>query len=427
MASPDEEWSIISSSSDLEDDQSTQSSVKSEFDDIDVLSEPRNHGIDNDDSLATLQVPKYVKQNDGSEDSDRPAEGDAEPGTSDAAFRNINVSEKAMAAPESGKDEDSKVDKRETQPAEDKRISDVILFYEDLNRQIKNKSTNFWSAARSKLTEESRNADREEKLLSTNADVQNAPAQRKEHPKFVAVLDANSEYLLHYLLGAGFALVTALATYYVFQLTLQSAPRVPASPYDELREKMGKMWTTFMFQPEVRLPWYKQLWLKKPLRESKVRHYTALATATFHRLTEGISHRIAEFPLKLIWRKFVEFPTRVLWSRVSEIPVKRMWNRVSEIPLKLMWIGAVFQAKLVRNYGLELVRSLPIDNMKNLFSTTWNQARYEYEHVFTNAKNSLAALKENLDSLAITIFRYGNALIHQVDAWLAESTPRYVA
>lgn len=417
MASPDEEWSIISSSSDLEDDQSTQSSVRSKFDELNVLSEPQNHGIDNDDSLATLQVPKYVEQNEGSGDSDRPAKGDGERGTSDA--EKINVLKTTQA-------EDSKFDNCETPPADDKRISDVILFYEDLNRQIKNTSTNFWSAARSKLTEQTPNANREEKLLSSNAVVQKAPAQRKERPKFVAILDANSEYLLHYLLGAGFALVTVLTTYYVFQLSLQSAPRVPASPYDELREKMGKVWTTLMFQPEVSLPWYKRLWLKKPLRESKVRHYTALATASIHKLTKAISHRIAEIPLKLIWNRFVEFPLRLLWNRVSEIPVKQMWNRIGDIPVKLMWNDAVFQAKLLRNHGLEFVRSLPIDNMKNSFSSTWNHTRNEYEYVFANAKKSLAALKENLDSLAITIYRYGNALIHQVDAWLTESTLRLI-
>lgn len=422
MASPDEEWSIISSSSDLEDDQSTQNSVRSEFDEINVLSEPRNHGIDNDDSLATLQVPKFVEQNEGSGDFDRPAKGDGEPGTSDS--EKINVLKTTQTA--SGTEQDSKFDNCETQPADDKRISDVILFYEDLNRQIKNTSTNFWSAARSKLTEQTPNANREEKLLSSNAVVQVAPAQRKERLKFVAILDANSEYLLHYLLGAGFALLTALATYYVFQQSLQSAPSVPASPYDDLREKMGKVWTTLMFQPEVSLPWYKRLWLKKPLRESKVRHYTDLATATIHKLTEAISHRIAEIPLKLIWNCFVEFPLRLLWNRVSEIPVKQMWNLIADIPVKLMWNDAVFQAKLVRNHGLEFVRSLPIDNMKNSFSSTWHQTRNEYGYVFASAKKSLAALKENLDSLAITIYRYGNALIHQVDAWLTESKLRFI-
>lgn len=415
MASPDEEWSIISSSSDLEDDQSTQSSVRSEFNELDVLSEPRSHAIDNDDSLATLQVPKNLNRNEGPGDPDRPAE---EPGTSDATFSNTNALGTAKTAAES-KEVNSKLDK-ETQSAEDKRISDVILFYEDLNRQIKNTSANFWSSARSKLTEESPIVDREEKLVSSHAVVQNASAQRKARPKFVAVLDANSEYLFHYVLGAGFALMTAIATYYVFLLTLQSSPRVPASPYDELREKMGKAWTTLMFQPEVRLPWYKRLWLRKPLRESKVRHYTALATASIHRLAEAISHRVAEIPFKLAWTRFVEFPTRRAWRRVPEVPVGQMYNRISNIPLRLMWNDAVFQAKLVRDHGRELVRSLPIENMKNQVFSAMNHTRNEYEHVFTHAKKSLAVLKENLDSLAITIYRYGSALIHQVDAWLAE-------
>lgn len=347
MNSQEEEWSIISSSSDLDDDQSTQSSVHSSTINVQDNMVLASVDIDNDNSLATLKLPKFAESN--------------------LTTKSPEPIVKELDTPENQKS----------------KISDVILYYEDLNLQIKASSNNFWAAAKSRLS------DQEPPDNVKDSRVLTCRLRRIHNAYILDVLDANSEYLIHYLVAVGIAVISAFGTYYLFHQSFQAAPPVAATPYDDMKSQIWSAWNYLVFQPEDPEPWFNQLWpWKRHVRVSRLHQYTKLAAVQIHVVSKSFGEKLSE----------------IQWSQISN--------------------GILERSNEVSRRAVESLGSFPSDQIRERGLALWQQFKNDNYAIASHLTHSLKVLKSSVDSLAIHIYRLGNALVHHIDAFIAERTLR---
>lgn len=435
MATPDEEWSIISSSSDLDEEQSTQSSIREHSEQTDVPDAVESDPLDNDDSLATLQVPKFMRQSDSVLKMERSPSFDGSSNVLKYSLKSAETPDSHSPAHTSVTDEITILDS----DRKGSKIAEAIGFYEDLNRQIKHSSKNIWAVAMSKMGDLSRvealapevktlSVDQNEKKpvhSKTSTKAKSEDNENKTSCCFAPIkagmlkrMDDNSDYLLHYLIGASIVVIV-VSTYGIFRGYLVPAP-VPPTPYHELKELMGRVWAALMYD-DVQLPWYKRISMAKaPLREAKFRRYVIRAAGAMHARAVTTYQRLSRVPLNR-WLHQVPRLATLLKDRTLGLTetVTVFAKQATKQALSFLLSGSVLRFQSMKDIVRTAVykQQVPVSHIKASVLKIYNDAKRL--QLFEDSKRLPKEVKLVFDSIAISIYRTASSLKQHVEELVA--------